>query len=124
MNNPGYNERLLVQFKDTEGLPGKAYAAAITAYQQNSWARYWFKIMCKADNPVRFWQAGILFTQCVDGRFQLWRDIFTQDGGLITVFGSGLKNPLNRRYGKLEKERQKRLFGQDAPAAIFINPTD
>ena len=119
-----HSERILAEFKDTEGLPGKAYAAAITAYRYNSWARHWFKIMCETNNPVTFWQAGVLFTQCVDGRFDIWRDSFTQDGGPIVAFGTSLKNPLNRRYGKLAKERQKRLFGQDAPSAIFIHSTD
>lgn len=118
------NERILAEFKDTKGLPGKAYAAAITAYRHNSWARHWFKIMCETNDPVTFWQAGVLFTQCVDGRFHMWRDSFTQDGRPIATFGTSLKNPLNRRYAKLEKERQKRLFGQDAPSAIFIHSAD
>ncbi|PAU72431.1 hypothetical protein [Vreelandella alkaliphila] len=118
------NERILMEFKDTEGLPGKAYEAALTAYRHNSWARHWFQIMCKTNNPATFWQAGVLFTQCVDGRFDMWRDSFTRDSGPIVAFGTSLKNPLNRRYGKLAKERQKRLFGQDAPSAIFIHSTD
>lgn len=116
-----HNDRILEKYKGAAGLPGSAYSAAITAYRCNSWARHWFKVMCESDDPVRFWQAGVLFVQCVDGRFQTWRDDFAQIGKPIAAFGTSLKNPLKRRYEKLGKEREKRLFGQDAPATIFIH---
>lgn len=76
--------------------------------------------MCETNDPVTFWQAGVLFAQCADGRFQTWRDVFAQPGGPIAAFGTSLNNTLKRRYEKLRKEREKRLFGQDAPAPIFI----
>lgn len=114
------NDQILEKYVDTAGLPGKAYATAIAAYRCNSWARHWFKTMCETNDPITFWQTGILFTQCVDGRFQIWKDDFAQPGGAIGVFGASLNDALNRRHEKLRKEREKRLFGQDAPAAIFI----
>lgn len=114
------NDQILKQFSDTAGLPGRAYAAAIAAYRCNYWARHWFKVMCETDNPVTFWQAGILFTQCVDGRFSIWRDEFEQTGRLIAAFSTSLNYPLERRHEKLGKEREKKLFGQEAPAPIFI----
>jgi hypothetical protein len=113
-------EWTLGKYEGTAGLPGKAYAAAISAYSHNIWARHWFKIMCETNDPATFWQAGVLFAQCVDGRFQTWKDTFAQTGGPIAAFGSSLNNTLKWRYEKLERERQKRLFGQDAPAAIFV----
>lgn len=118
------NERILAKFEDTEGLPGKAYAAAITAYRKNRWARHWLKIMCETNDSATFWQAGVLFTQCVDGRFHIWGDTFTKIGWPIAAFGTSLNNPLKRRYGKLIKEREKRLYGQEAPASIFIHGTN
>lgn len=114
------NDRILQKYKNTAGLPGKAYAAAIYAYQCNGWARHWFKVMCETDDPITFWQAGVLFVHCVDDRFSIWRDEFTQTGGPIATFGAGLDDPLKRRYEKLGKERVKRLFGQESPAAIFV----
>jgi hypothetical protein len=114
------NNRILEKYKDTAGLPGKAYAAAIAAYRCNDWARNWFKLMCETDDPVTFWRAGILFTQCVDGRFSIWRDEFEQTGGPIAAFSTSLNNPLKGRHEKLGKEREKKLFGQDAPAPVFV----
>jgi hypothetical protein len=114
------NDRILKKYKNTAGLPGKAYAAAIAAYQYNGWARHWFKIMCETDDPITFWQAGVLFVQCVDGRFSIWGDEFTQTGRPIAAFSASLNNPLKWRHEKLGKGRIKRLFGQESPAAIFV----
>jgi hypothetical protein len=114
------NDQILDKYKDTAGLPGKAYAAAIAAYRCNGWARHWYKLMCETDDPVTFWQAGILFTQCVDGRFSIWRDEFEKTGGPIAAFSASLDNPLKGRHEKLGKDREKKLFGQDAPAPVFL----
>jgi len=119
-----HNDRVFGNYMNTAGLPGTAYSAAISAYRSNEWARHWFKRMCETEDPVMFWQAGILFTQCVDGRFSVWRGDFEQTGGLIGAFGSSLKNSLNERHEKLGKEREKRLFGQDAPAPIFVQRSE
>ena len=77
--------------------------------------------MCETEDPVAFWQAAVLFSQSVDGRFEAWRDEFAEVGRPIASFGASLATPLQRRHEKLGKEREKRLFGQDAPAAIFIH---
>jgi len=114
------NDRILDKYKETTGMPGKAYAAAITAYQYNGWARHWFKLMCETNDSATFWQAGILFTQCVDGRFPIWRDEFEQTGRPIAAFSTSLSNPLKKRHEKLGKERGEKLFGQDAPAPVFV----
>ncbi len=65
-------------------------------------------------------QAGMLFTQCVDGRFSIWRDEFVQTGEPIAAFSISLNNPLKRCHEKLLKEREKKLFGQDVPAPVFV----
>ena len=115
------NDRILEKYRDAAGLPGKAYAAANVAYRCNGWARHWFKVMCETDDPVTFWQAGILFTQCVDDRFSIWRGEFRQTGAPIAAFSTGLSNLLRRRHEKLRKEREKKLFGQEAPTPVFIH---
>ncbi len=114
------NDQILEKYKGVAGLPGKAYKAAIKAYQHNVWAQHWFKVMCETDDPTKFWQAEVLFAQCVDGRFSIWGNKFEQTGTSINAFRTSLKNPLKRRYEKIVKEREKKLFGQDAPAPIFV----
>ncbi|MDR9812122.1 hypothetical protein [Rhizobium hidalgonense] len=114
------NDRILENFKVTAGLPGKAHAAAIAAYWCNGWARHWFKVMCDTEDPVAFWQAAVLFAECVDGRFQTWRNNFSELGRPISAFGASRNNSLTVRYEKLGKAREKRLFGQEAPPAIFV----
>ncbi|RWI28746.1 hypothetical protein [Mesorhizobium sp.] len=123
-NQSPRNDRILENYKNTTGLPGKAYAAAIAAYRSDSWARHWFKVICDTNDPVTFWQAGVLFAQCVDGRFSAWKDDFAQTGAPIAAFGTSLNNSLKRRHEKLGKERAKNLFGQDAPSGIFVHSTD
>jgi hypothetical protein len=117
------NDRILEKYRDTAGLPGKAYAAAIAAYRCNGWAHHWFKVMCETNDPGTFWQAGVLFVQCVDGRFSIWSDGYAQTGGPIVTFSNSLNDPLKRRHEKLEREREKKLFGQDAPAPVFVQQT-
>jgi hypothetical protein len=53
------------------------------------------------DSPL----IGTLFTQCVDGRFSIWRDEFKQTSGPIAAFSTSLSNPLKGRHEKLEKEQ-------------------
>ncbi|WP_269584237.1 hypothetical protein [Roseibium sp. Sym1] len=114
------NDQILAKFEDSAGLPGRAYAVAGAAYRRNVWARHWFEAMCKTDDPADFWQAGVLFTQCADGRFGVWRDEFEQSGKMISLFSAGVGSDLKHRYEKRSKEREKKLFGQDAPAPIFV----
>ncbi len=114
------NDQILEQYRNTAGLPGKAYEAAIAAYQCNHWSRHWFRVMCETDDPVTFWQAGVLFTQCVDGRFSIWKDEFEQTGEPIAAFNTSLNHPLKSHQEKLAKERRKKLFGQDAPELVFV----
>lgn len=115
-----HHDRMFERYESSAGLPGKAYAAAIAAYRSNVWARHWFKVMCETDAPIVFWQAGVLFVQCVDGRFSVWRKDFSPAGEPITSFHRSLNNQLERRHKKLGREREKHLFGQEVPAAIFV----
>ncbi|MGX1499841.1 hypothetical protein ACSSV1_004901 [Labrenzia sp. MBR-25] len=114
------NDQILAKFEDSAGLPGRAYAVAGAAYRRNVWARHWFEVMCKTDDPADFWQAGVLFTQCADGRFGVWRDEFEQSGKMVSLFSAGVSGGLKHRYEKSSKERDRKLFGQDAPAPIFV----
>ncbi|ESY95491.1 hypothetical protein [Mesorhizobium sp. LNHC229A00] len=113
-------DRIFEKYESSAGLPGKAHAAAIAAYRSNVWARHWFKIMCETEEPVVFWQASVLFAQCVDGRFSVWSDDFTQTGEPIAAFHTSLNNALKRRHEKVGKERAKQLFGQEAPTPVFV----
>lgn len=114
------HDQLLKRYAGTDGLPGKAWDMAMIAYRSNIWARHWFKVMCETEEPVAFWQAAVLFEQCVDARFQTWRNDFPNVGWPFAAFGASLNDALQRRYEKLGNERERRLFGYSAPALIFV----
>ncbi|WDZ79057.1 hypothetical protein PWG15_26590 (plasmid) [Ensifer adhaerens] len=118
------HDQLLKRYEATDGLPGWAWTEATAAYRRNIWARHWFKAMCETEDPESFWQAAVLFEQCVDARFQTWRNDYSLVGRPFAAFGGNLRDVLPRRYEKLSNERERNLFGRKAPAPIFVRSLD
>ncbi len=122
-NASNFNSEVLSCYENSAGLIGSAYKAAKYAYERNCWARHCFEEMCKADEPNDFWRGAILFNKIVDGRFTVWRDEYPQMGIPIITYGNTWEH-LRNRYKRWEEHRKKKLFGNDAPARIFLQGTE
>ncbi len=119
-----FNDEIINRFEGNAGLIGAAQRAAKYTYERNIWARHWFEKMCVTDENSSFWCYSVLFLKIVDGRFLVWHSKFQKKGRPIQLFGSALDDRLKNRFEKWENHRNKKLFGLDAPAPIFLHGTD
>jgi hypothetical protein len=119
-----FNDEIINRFEGNAGLIGAAQRAAKYTYERNIWARHWFEKMCMTHENSSFWCYSVLFLKIVDGRFLVWHSKFQKKGRPIQLFGSALDDRLKNRFEKWENHRNKKLFGLDAPAPIFLQGTD
>ena len=119
-----FNDEILKRYEGSAGLTASAQKAAKYAYERNVWARHWFERMCQTDENTDFWRYAVLFSKIVDGRFAVWRSNYAQKGSSIQSFGPSVDDRLKNRFAQWENNRNKKLFGSDAPAPIFIEGSD
>jgi len=115
-----FNDEILKRYEGSAGLVGSALKAAKYAYERNAWAQHWFEKMCHEDENSDFWCDAVLFLKIVDGRFDVWCSDYAQTGHPIQLFGPSIYSKLNNRLTRWENHRNKKLFGLDAPASIFL----
>ena len=77
--------------------------------------------MCNTEDNTEFWLKTNLFLKIVDGRFDLWQSDYSEIGNPIKLFKFAFKDELQRRIKRWQAHREKTLFGQRAPASIFID---
>jgi hypothetical protein len=119
-----FNDEILKRYEGSAGLIASAQKAAKYAYERNVWARHWFEKMCQTDENTDFWRYAVLFSKIVDGRFAVWRSNYEQKGSPIQSFGPAVDGRLKNRFARWENHRNKKLFGSDAPASIFLEGAD
>ena len=122
-----FNDEVLNKYEGYAGyagLIGIAQKAAKYAYERNVWGRYWFKMMCQANENTDFWRYSILFSKIVDARLTVWRSSYVQAGKSIQSFGHTLDDRIGNRFKQWENHRKKKLFGSDAPPSIFLESLD
>ena len=119
-----FNDGILKRYEGSAGLIGSAHKAAKYAYERNVWARHWFEMMCQTDDNTDFWRYAVLFSKIVDGRFEIWHSNYERKGSPIQSFGAAVDAELKNRFARWENHRNKKLFGSDAPASIFLKGAD
>ena len=119
-----FNDEILKKYEASAGLIGSAQKAAKYAYERNVWARHWFEMMCQTDENTDFWCYAVLFLKIVDGRVAVWRSQYPKKGRSIQSFGPAVDGRLKNRFAQWENHRNKKLFGSDAPASIFLEGAD
>ena len=119
-----FNDETLKRYEGSAGLIGSAQKAAKYAYERNVWARHWFEKMCQTNENTDFWRYAVLFSKIVDGRFAVWRSQYPKKSKPIQSFGPGVDGWLKNRFARWENHRNKKLFGSDATASIFLEGAD
>jgi len=119
-----FNDEILKRYEGSAGLIGSAQKAAEYAYERNVWARHWFEKMCQTDENTDFWRYAVLFSKIVDGRFAVWCPNYPQKSSPIQSFGPAVDDRIENRFARWENHRNKKLFGSDAPASIFLEGAD
>ncbi|WP_156527609.1 hypothetical protein [Bradyrhizobium stylosanthis] len=116
-----FNEGVLKRFKGTPGFIGKAAAAAEYAYERNTWSHHWFESMREAQRPEDFWSSAVLLAKVADGRIDLWRKDNPAPGSPHSLFWPSVEKGVEQRIKKWREQRKKKLFGDDAPAKVFLS---
>lgn len=121
-----FNDSVLDQYRNAEGFVGDVSSAAIYAYERNTWARHWYSIMCRAEDPIEFWRMSVLFLKVVDGRYDLWcSDSEYEDRNEpMKRFFPNLRFALKRRMNKWKSHRERKLFGGSLPKEWFLSTPD
>ncbi len=114
-------DSVLSRFQDSKGFIGAAYAAARDSYVRNVWAKTWYAQMQNAQRPEDFWNASVLFTKIVDGRFDIWSEASGTPSTIFTAFMPTIEREVDNRAAKTQKARESKLFGKKAPASIMLN---
>ena len=109
------------RYKDYNGLIGKAYGAAVYAYERNLWAMHWYEKMCSSQSKTEFWPALVLSSKVVDSRFVLWRANYPNKEGLEKRFWVSFSDKLNNRIKKWRNKRKKTLYGGKVPTQLYTS---
>ncbi|HAV3777127.1 TPA: hypothetical protein JIS15_17320 [Acinetobacter baumannii] len=80
--------------------------------------------MVSTEDKEEFWRYMILFTKIVDSRFYNWKDSVLNENNLFKNFYQSFRNDINNRCKKWQKERSKKLFGNEPPNPIYIYSQD
>jgi hypothetical protein len=115
-----FNDEVLARHRDMPGFIGRAQLAAMYAYERNIWSKQWFKQVRETQSSEDFWRFSILLTKIVDGRYEVWR---LGSGGACEpylMFWPSVEDRLQNRFKKWAEQRQRKLFGEDAPPKAFV----
>lgn len=115
-----FSTEVLACYQDVLGFIGQAHKAARYAYERNVWAEHWFRQMYAAEKPEDFWRYSILLTKIVDGRFEVWKTADKECGEPFQMFWPSVKSRLEHRFKRWRSHRERKLFGDDVPLAVFL----
>jgi len=119
-SNP-FNDRMLARFESSAGFIGRTRKAALYAYERNAWAHHWYSEMIRTQDRDEFWRCSVLFSKVVDGRFDIWDLSIQEPGEPFRLFWPSVEDQLRYRFERWQNLRRKKLFGQDAPAKLFLD---
>jgi hypothetical protein len=114
-----FNDEVLARYESAPGFLGRAQAAAMYAYARNIWSAYWLVQMGATLHAEDFWRYSVLLEKVVDGRVDVQSNV-SDDGEPYRLFWPSVQSKLQLRYKKRGGQREKNLFGEDAPSKIFL----
>ncbi|WP_146618790.1 hypothetical protein [Rhodoplanes elegans] len=115
-----YPEEIISRFEGARGYIGSAQRAAREAYRKNDWAKSWFQKMIVATDPAMFWQASVLLTKIVDGRYEIWGGNIEGASEVFYSFYPSIEHDIKHRIERWTSKRQKKLFGDSVPAKALL----
>lgn len=117
------NEQLATELvrahENHKGLLGEAAKACRFAMDRHRWTKHWFQQMQTAQSPEDFWLASVLFLKIVDGRFYAMHRQTPVGSATFNLWWWSIDRQIKNRLKSWVKEREKKLFGSDAPSPIF-----
>lgn len=111
---------ILTKHIGRRGVSGQAAKHAFSEHENAIWARHWVESMWNAPTPEEFWRCLIIAKTSMDARVSPEAPTTGRWGQYAPVFRRARKSAIKDR----NKEREKRLIGQEAPEKIFIASVD
>lgn len=105
---------------DHRGVSGQAAKHAFSEHEGAIWARHWVESMWNATTPEEFWRCLIIAKTSMDARVGPEAPTSSVWAHYAPVFHGARKSAIKDR----NKEREKRLLGQETPEKIFITSVD
>ncbi|WP_334109077.1 hypothetical protein [Methylobacillus sp.] len=99
-----------------KGISGQAAKHALTEHKNAIWAQHWVESMWNAPTPEEFWRCLMIAKTSMDARVSNKPPAINRWSLYAPVFRRARKSAIQDR----NKERQKKLLGQEAPESIFI----
>ncbi|WP_445398025.1 hypothetical protein [Zobellella sp. An-6] len=103
---------------DSKGICGQVAKYALSEHENAQWARIWIESMWDAPTPEEFWRCLMIAKTSMDARVSAQQPINSRWAHYVPVFHRARKEAIKDR----NKERKKRLLGQEAPEPIFVTP--
>ncbi|SIQ48494.1 hypothetical protein SAMN05421840_101366 [Shewanella morhuae] len=103
-----------------KGMCAKAAKHAFTEYENALWAQTWVQNMWDAPTPEEFWRYLIIAKTCMDARISTQPPIACKWSHYSPVFNQAREKAIKER----NKERKKRLIGQEIPDPIFVTSVE
>jgi len=98
------------------GVSGQAAKHAFSEHENAIWARHWVESMWNAPTPEQFWRCLIIAKTSMDARVSPEAPKTSLWGHYAPVFRRARKSAIKDR----NKDREKRLVGQEAPEPVFV----
>ena len=102
------------------GISGQAAKHAFLEHENAVWAWHWVESMWNAPTPEEFWRCLIIAKTSMDARVSPKAPTSSFWAHYAPVFHRARKSAIKDR----NKEREKRLLGQETPEQIFISSVD
>jgi hypothetical protein len=117
--NP-HADGVLKRYAGESGFLARTHAAAMYAYERNSWARAWLLRMKSAKSGEEFWESAMLLVKIVDGRYALWESVSSAEFDVYRHFMPTLNDRIDQRIKRWRTLRRDKLFGEKAPNALLL----
>ena len=102
---------------DKKGMAGEAAIHAHSECENAKWAHHWVGSMWNAETPEEFWRCLMIAKTSMDARVSPKTPKDNRWALYAPVFRRARKSSIKER----NKERIKRLVGQETPEQIFIS---
>lgn len=96
------------------GFLGIVQEAAEERYTRAKWARHWYDKACQSLSPPDFWRYSVLAAGIADMRHLAWLQAHLASNSM-RAFLDGAERTLLKEAGKRSKDREKTLYGLNAP---------
>ena len=102
------------------GLLRQACKTAKDARLRNRNALHWYKQLCQASTGVDFWRFGVLMSNAVDHRADLWLTIPGEATPWISIYFSEVHDVINNVTNNQRSELARKLYGVSKPPESFF----